>query len=653
MSRHLQIWEQTKTELNNTISRIKAANSELVKTQDELAKKITQLREDIKYADSSDKPWLVSRLASLMADEARAGEQLRSSVEGAGTPYFTKFVSDEPIYISKHISDPDNNIVKYTSPIAVLRYKEVGEVGKVNGFVHKIREKQLMDIQVGDLRLLDYADPETAFTYDGSHVQIIREVKPREIVVKKENMAASPESLADGQKKYVLGEIIAKMREEQDTVMRAPHQGVTLVKGAAGSGKTNIAFHRIVYLTTEFAQEFRQDNIAVFCFNVALKQYLNNMLSELNIPRVKVFSLDEWVYSIIKNLTNIGWLEYKEDALMKLAKTRKDIIPILDSFYKEYKKQLHQAVAQEEVEEDTQLRIDGYKILNLLYTYEPFLEHVGHHPLSRDKYSQGAKVDHSDQYLLAWVIQHIARAMEFNVFGYYDHVVIDEVQDLMPIQMALINQHHKGSMTLVGDVTQKIFELGVDSWDQFDIKIHRVYELTMCHRATLQTVLFANQLLSAQGENMFSATVGKQGEKPCIFEGWNRTQILKRAVSFVQAIKEKEPQASVAVLSYRNYDLEWFKTELVGAGLDAYIASKKDWEFSPRVAVTTYHQVKGLEFDYVFVLGLNDYEQLKPANMDKVVYTVVTRAQKRVYIGYVKEMPDMLKQVDPDLYIKE
>lgn len=36
--------------------------------------------------------------------------------------------------------------------------------------------------------------------------------------------------------------------------------------------------------------------------------------------------------------------------------------------------------------------------------------------------------------------------------------------------------------------------------------------------------------------------------------------------------------------------------------------------------------------------------------MDKVIYSVVTRAQKRVYIAFCRELPEILKGVDEDLY---
>lgn len=84
--------------------------------------------------------------------------------------------------------------------------------------------------------------------------------------------------------------------------------------------------------------------MAVFCFNVALKEYLRNMLAELDIPRVKVFSLDQCFYAMIIEMTNIGWLDYTEDEKTKVLKTKTktkiEILPILQSFLKENRNEL-------------------------------------------------------------------------------------------------------------------------------------------------------------------------------------------------------------------------------------------------------------------------------------------------------------------------
>lgn len=650
MNNYLQHWQQAVADLKHISQGVQTASQEDIQLRDDLIQQIAKIRDDLKYATGSDKVSLLQELGSLNQRLTEVETKIRASREGAGNPYFAKVTSDEGFFISKHFTDLDRNVVKYTAPIASLRYREIGESAEVNGFRHQVREKQQLVIKDARLMELTHHDTNGSFICDAEkYKELVAEEQAQDITVDKDSLQFQQPQTETDEKKYVLGEIIAKMREEQDLVMRAPARGVTLVKGAAGSGKTNIAFHRIVYLTSEFPDDFRQDNIAVFCFNVALKQYLSNMLEELNIPGVQVHSLDDWLFNTVRYVTNIDSINYKEDHDLRFARTRAAMLPVLEKFYTENKRRLLDLVDFDPMMDE--LAIDGLKILNQLYVYQPFIQHLKlRDDFGRGKYVKTARIEASDLYILAWMVYRLSEEVGANCFGYYDHIVVDEVQDFMPVQMALINQLHKNSMTIVGDVTQKIYQYGVDSWQEFDLKIDRTHELTMCHRSTLETILFANDMLHPSGDQVKSTTVGRRGLKPVVSCGRSRTDALKKAVSFVQEIKDREPEASLAVLSYRNFDLNWIDKTLSEAGIDSYIASRRDWEFSPKVAVTTYHQVKGLEFDYVVVLGLNDYEQLEAANREQVVYTVVTRAQKQVFIGYVKKLPEMLKSVDTDLY---
>ena len=133
---HLRIWQQAQKAVEETINRIKMVISNLSMAHEDLQKRIMKIREDVRYADSQDRQFMLSDLAFLLEDEARLGTRIQGMGAGQSSPYFSKLVSDEAIYISKYLSDPDNNVVKYTSPIAVLRYKEVGQVGKVNGIAN-------------------------------------------------------------------------------------------------------------------------------------------------------------------------------------------------------------------------------------------------------------------------------------------------------------------------------------------------------------------------------------------------------------------------------------------------------------------------------------------------------------------------------------
>jgi DNA helicase-2/ATP-dependent DNA helicase PcrA len=65
---------------------------------------------------------------------------------------------------------------------------------------------------------------------------------------------------------FLLPEIVEQMEQAQDKVIRAHHQGSFLISGAAGSGKTTLALHRVAYLlqSPDTAERFKTENTIVF-----------------------------------------------------------------------------------------------------------------------------------------------------------------------------------------------------------------------------------------------------------------------------------------------------------------------------------------------------------------------------------------------------
>ena len=60
-------------------------------------------------------------------------------------------------------------------------------------------------------------------------------------------------------KRAVLGEIIATIQQEQNDVIRRKPQHNLIIQGAAGSGKTTVAMHRISYILYNYELEFAPD----------------------------------------------------------------------------------------------------------------------------------------------------------------------------------------------------------------------------------------------------------------------------------------------------------------------------------------------------------------------------------------------------------
>lgn len=77
------------------------------------------------------------------------------------------------------------------------------------------------------------------------------------------------------------------------------------------------------------------------------------------------------------------------------------------------------------------------------------------------------------------------------------------------------------------------------------------------------------------------------------------------------------------------------------------------------IALSTFHSVKGLEFDYVFILGLSDQTTTySEENIDdqflvlrKLLAMAIARSRKGVFLGYKKgEESDLLQFLEEGTY---
>ncbi len=78
-----------------------------------------------------------------------------------------------------------------------------------------------------------------------------------------------------------MGDIVQTIQTEQDAIIRAPHNGVLVVHGGPGTGKTAVALHRAAYLLYTYRAELGRRGVLIVGPNQTFLRYIENVLPTL------------------------------------------------------------------------------------------------------------------------------------------------------------------------------------------------------------------------------------------------------------------------------------------------------------------------------------------------------------------------------------
>ncbi|KOY84077.1 ATP-binding domain-containing protein [Lysinibacillus macroides] len=246
---------------------------------------IRQSMADLDYLDSS-----LSYLNILT--NARFFEMARTQKEGLEAiqkkPYFARIhfqkIGDpeEFLYIGKtslfHRETHEPIIVDWRSPVANVYYD--GRLGdmeyNVRGEIHKghLFAKRQYKIENGEL--LDIRDID--LTTNDELLQ---------------------EALA-GKADVRLTEIVSTIQKEQNDIIRAHLRQPIIVQGAAGSGKTTIALHRISYFLYTMGEHFNPEQLMILAPNKLFIDYIGDVLPELGVDKICQTTFADYVLAATK-----------------------------------------------------------------------------------------------------------------------------------------------------------------------------------------------------------------------------------------------------------------------------------------------------------------------------------------------------------------
>lgn len=254
-------------------------------------------------------------------------------------------------------------------------------------------------------------------------------------------------------------------------------------------------------------------------------------------------------------------------------------------------------------------------------------------------------VDELPHKFLEFIISEKGRAW----VGRLHFLIIDEFQDINEIQYEIIKRlHHPGSyLTIVGDDAQNIYTWRgscVDYILDFHRKFRNVmdFQLSINYRSTEAIVAVANSIMRhiptlPHKERMTATTTG--GEKPEVRYFYRSSDERNYIHLKITEIWDQDPTATIAILSKFNSVLYNYEETFIKEGIPVSLLSEIK-PTGPHVVLCTLHSAKGLEWDHVFFVRLNDdsFPQKKDEESilqeRRLFYVGVTRARKTLMLSY-------------------
>lgn len=226
----------------------------------------------------------------------------------------------------------------------------------------------------------------------------------------------------------------------------------------------------------------------------------------------------------------------------------------------------------------------------------------------------------------------------------YGHVVIDEAQDLSPMQLrALGRRCRAGSATLLGDLAQATAPWAVERWETAVAHLGKaeahVASLPRAFRAPRTVLDFANQLLPSIAPDVVPAASVRDVPEALEVRAADPAGVWPACLEAVRAALRREGSVAVIVADAA---VRQACHVLAAAGVDHHRLDGFDPSF--RLTVAPASQVKGLEFDRVVVLEPADIVAAEPRGRRRL-YIVLTRAVLKLTVVHTQPLPAPLQQV--------
>ena len=464
--------------------------------------------------------------------------------------------------------------------------------------------------------------------------------------------------------------LMLNLSPEQERFLNPDIPNLLLLRGCAGSGKTTVAVYRALRLAE------RGEKVLFLTFNRTLASVAKSLIQEMIGPLPKnltVTHLDGLIMNFVREQKHRPNVINRDEQKRFLQTAIQDVRRKQGNYVLAFRwpffrdeiarvikgnglQSLDEYLAIERYGRKTALRAQARQAVWEVYlAYQNLLQQQG-------------RADWQDITLLAY-----RDLISKSTNDPYDHVVIDEAQDLTAMQLRVAQRLNKGglfnanrSTFLVGDAAQTLYSRGY-AWKQVGLQlVGRTATLRRNFRNTIQiaqaaaALLAYNHTLTRSEEYVDPQFTRRNGPWPFILE----CDVTDREMSAVtekilSLIEDHQFRLSDFSVLSPTIDLcTAMQQALVRNNIPCAIYSDDSFNIlEEQVKILTFHSAKGLEFPVVFLLGLHqgilprivrtvddEESDIDLERERSLLYVGMTRAAEALYMVTSQQTPSSFLQ---------
>ncbi len=440
---------------------------------------------------------------------------------------------------------------------------------------------------------------------------------------------------------------------------KKPH--AMLIRGVVGSGKTLILLFRAKFIS----EQNPNWRVVILTYNKSLKKYLEKIFIQIggNPDQVEIVNFHKWCsnklspHGLFKSPKNSWQQKSLVSKLLKEEKSKEFEAQFLVDEFDWIKERLDYKKWGDYLDPQKVSRVGRGKglgrterekrqrIYNFFNLYQKTLKEQNIH-------------DWADVPIL------MQKAMDDGVIKkqQYHAILIDEAQDFAPSWFRVAFQMIKpetNMIFIVGDGAQKIYRrdftwkelgLGITSQNSYVLK-HSYRNTREIINVALDVIQDSQTLLTelkSAGDGIVEAEtvndLSRHGPLPILFASKSSEEEYKKIAKEILLLIQRgySPNNIVILHRYRHRQKQVVQViQKHGIACTNNLNAVK-----PSVKVSTFHSVKGLEFDVVFICGLEEFREDLLINTQsdeaqelfdqtrKLLYVGMTRAKHLLYITH-------------------